>query len=271
MAPLTATKHDREFINYLGAAQKFAEHYCNMKFDGRVSQTIYLDGEDDLSELVYPTRPLLAVTSIYDDLNRVFDSSTLISSSNYFVDLNAGMVFFKNYSIQAGRKNIKTTYRAGYIPELEVVASTAYNGSVVIANSLSTYAQPFQVYVTATGNTANTSATVTGTLEDGTTSFTETVTFDETTQRRSLQNRFLQIDSAVISGLGAGTAKITATSLPSNLRAALILHSMHLFHQDNDKTINIDSRQTSQKTESGYTKGVPKEVLQLLDGHRNWI
>lgn len=82
--------------------------------------TDYLDGpdDDDASILRLGTWPIQSVTSIYDDANRAYGATTLVSSSDYELDAERGLVLAlptgAHASWTSSLRAIKVTYVAGY-------------------------------------------------------------------------------------------------------------------------------------------------------------
>lgn len=82
--------------------------------------TFYLDGptDEDAQEVAVPVWPLVSVTSVYDDPERAYGASTLVSSGDYDVDLQAGRVILKPAStlgaFSTARRALKVTVSAGY-------------------------------------------------------------------------------------------------------------------------------------------------------------
>ena len=73
----------------------------------------YYDGPGGY-ELILKQRPVTGVTSIYQDLDKVWGSTTEISSDDYQIDEPAGIIILKNLYFYRGRLTIKITYTAGY-------------------------------------------------------------------------------------------------------------------------------------------------------------
>ncbi len=105
---------DDDFIdNLIDRASEAIESHCRREFNSE-ERTEYHDGRGS-SRLVLKHRPVTAVASIYDDLNRDFGSGTLISSSDYLVREDEGIVeFVSSSSFKDGRLNVKVTYTGGY-------------------------------------------------------------------------------------------------------------------------------------------------------------
>lgn len=98
------------FINEISAR-------CN-SYTGRFilskSYTEYYDG-DGSEELFLKNYPVTVVSSIYDDVNREFNSNSLISSDNYIVETTSGIIrLWNRMAFNCGKANIKIVYTAGY-------------------------------------------------------------------------------------------------------------------------------------------------------------
>lgn len=79
----------------------------------------YLDGPDidDIDAIVLRTRPVVAVTSIYDDVYRLYAAGDLVASTEYTLDGDAGIVRLDGDATHAwshGSRAIKVTYTAGW-------------------------------------------------------------------------------------------------------------------------------------------------------------
>jgi hypothetical protein len=76
--------------------------------------TEYYDGTGT-SILILKNYPIIVLTSINMDVNRVFDTSTIVSSSDYYVDSNAGRIELLGGNIwKKGQKNIQVIYSRGW-------------------------------------------------------------------------------------------------------------------------------------------------------------
>lgn len=109
---ITITDDDDKIWNACLAAQEEAETFCDRKFDGQ-SFTEYYDG-DGTSVLQLRNYPINAVTSIYDDIDRVYGADTLIDSDDYAINTDTGIIELVGLAFCKGAKNIKATYTAGY-------------------------------------------------------------------------------------------------------------------------------------------------------------
>jgi hypothetical protein len=78
----------------------------------------YLDGpsEDDADLLPLRVRPVVSVTSIYDDPDRVYPAGTLVASSEYSIVDARGVLLDYDAVVSWGsaKRGIKVTYTAGF-------------------------------------------------------------------------------------------------------------------------------------------------------------
>lgn len=84
------------------------------------SYTLYLTG-DGSDRLRIPVKPLVSVTSIYDDVLRAYGADTLVASSSYTggIDLDLGLVYLLPTATKASWSNgvpraLKVSVVAGY-------------------------------------------------------------------------------------------------------------------------------------------------------------
>lgn len=80
------------------------------------SWTEYHDGSGQSKQLIMSQYPIISVASIYSDTDRAFGLSTLISSSDYYSQNQAGIIQldWNMGNFIRGKANIKVTYTAGY-------------------------------------------------------------------------------------------------------------------------------------------------------------
>jgi uncharacterized phiE125 gp8 family phage protein len=89
------------------------------KFTGRqlleAAITEYYDG-DGTDELALNNYPVSAVTSVHDDVLRVFGSTTEIVAGDRILDGAAGIIKLWNsaFSFIKGKRNVRVVYTAGY-------------------------------------------------------------------------------------------------------------------------------------------------------------
>lgn len=98
----------------INRVSKRFDEYCHRSFVERV-HTEYYDG-DGSPELILNNMPVTRVVSLYDDIDRDFPSSDLISADDYVIYTDEGIVkLFNDEGVfQTGIQNIKVTYWAGY-------------------------------------------------------------------------------------------------------------------------------------------------------------
>lgn len=80
----------------------------------------YYDG-DGSDELLLRNHPVVSITSIYVDYLRQWASNTLVASTDYYVKKQSGIVkaFYMFGNFIRGRANVKITYVAGYLPDID--------------------------------------------------------------------------------------------------------------------------------------------------------
>ena len=111
---LTTSEHDAEILRLIPAVDGFIEAYCNRPLE-QAAVTEYHSGRAGQSSLRLDRYPVAALTSLYDDVDRVYGSTTLIDPSDYVLeDEKAGIVKLDGLTFREGLKNIKVVYTAGY-------------------------------------------------------------------------------------------------------------------------------------------------------------
>ncbi len=272
-ASLESSNKDNELQLYLVAAQRALELFTRRAFDGSVERTEYFDGCRYNPFLVLKSYPIVSITTLHDDLDREFDSASLISASDYFLDRNIGKIILKGTaSFQDGEKNIKVVYKGGYIPETTVVAAALPANNMTVADALSSYSQAFSLYVqTGTAQVAG-SITITGTDENGSAQ-SEILTFTGTAAQRLLSKKswksVTDFDAAAVS-TGSNTIKCVGVSFPSDLRSSLLHAMAFLYRQDSLHRIGLTSRNIGDETESGISDNFPKQVLEIWHGYKDY-
>lgn len=122
------TAYDAVIDTLVAAVDGLVEDYCDRRF-ADTTHTEYYDGESNMRQLVLKNYPIISVTSVHDDSERVFGANTLIDSDDYTFDTgddSDGVVRFFNVSLSRGMRNIKVVYRAGYAtipPPLKTAAN----------------------------------------------------------------------------------------------------------------------------------------------------
>lgn len=109
---MDVTSADTVLGDLIGAAQAAAQMYCGTVFESSTI-TEYYDG-DGTGTLLVKNIPIISVTSLHDDVDRVFGSDDLIDSSDYVLDENTGEIELLSNYFTIGDKNIKVVYIAGY-------------------------------------------------------------------------------------------------------------------------------------------------------------
>ena len=113
--PNGTTAEDVIISDLVNNASQQAAQYCGRRF---VSETYteYYDG-DGSDKLIVKNYPIISVTSLHDDTNRLFQSYSEIDvSANVLLESGAGIVrLWNEYSaFSKGKANIKIVYVAGY-------------------------------------------------------------------------------------------------------------------------------------------------------------
>lgn len=134
---LTGTAEDAALEVLIARAEEWAALWCGYApaTDGGtatmedVERTSYLDGAvyDAPDTLRLPIWPVVSVTSIHDSPARLWDATTLVSSSAYEVeDGPSGRVRLFSTASHAwgtGRRSIRVVYTAGYASAPPALAS----------------------------------------------------------------------------------------------------------------------------------------------------
>jgi len=111
---LTNSDDDLVLTDFINARSKDFE---DLESEER---TEYYDG-DGTSSLILRHLPITSIKAIYDDLDRVYGSDTLIDSGDYTFYTAEGIVKLDVGCFMRGIRNVKITYTAGYteatIPE----------------------------------------------------------------------------------------------------------------------------------------------------------
>ena len=116
---LTGTSADTELGNLLNRVEADIARYIGFPiYDSgttpvlpKQTYTVYLDGPqfDDPSVLQLPFKPLVSITSIHSDADRVYGSATEITSSEYDLDLANARVILKT---NVATEGFQTAFRA---------------------------------------------------------------------------------------------------------------------------------------------------------------
>ena len=103
------------FINLANASSRFVLNYCKRKsFKYKTVSNERHDGGDS-DKLLTDYFPLISVTSLYDDVSRDFETSSLVTTDNYDIsDSDAGIIRRNDQRFTRGRANVQISYVAGY-------------------------------------------------------------------------------------------------------------------------------------------------------------
>jgi len=107
---LSGTTQDALIDTLIGRADEYLAAYCGFPRSDTSSEpslttqtyTLYLDGPTwaDSRVLSFPVFPIVTVTSIFDDVDRVYGAATEVASSDWELDIARGLVILKNASTQ---------------------------------------------------------------------------------------------------------------------------------------------------------------------------
>lgn len=112
---ISGSTEDTIVGDIVNAASDYANRFCGRKFLSK-EYTEYYDG-DGTAELIVRRRPIVSVTSLHDDVNRDFDSTSAIDvSADVLLDKDGGILRLRNNegAFDKGRGNVKIVYTAGY-------------------------------------------------------------------------------------------------------------------------------------------------------------
>ena len=120
---LTSTAEDTIIDTIIGRADGLMAAYCGFPAESgaptleSATYTHYLDGPAHPREVRLPVWPVTSVTSIYDDPLLDYGATTLVSSGDYTLYGDEGLVVLNNtasWSWNTARRAIKATYVAGW-------------------------------------------------------------------------------------------------------------------------------------------------------------
>jgi len=111
--PTAETTEDAYITTLLKVATDFAEKFCQRKFDEAI-HTEYYDGDGKSGIILLKQFPVVSITSVHDDTARIFDSVTLVSSSDYAVLAEGILERIDSLCFSKGIQNIKVVYKAGW-------------------------------------------------------------------------------------------------------------------------------------------------------------
>ena len=110
---ITNENSDSILNQLLQSVSEEVQNHCNRKFL-KATHTEYFDG-DKAERLFVSNFPIISITSIHDDIERVFGADTLVDTDSYVADSENGIIQF-DYPIGlgTGQKNVQVIYEGGY-------------------------------------------------------------------------------------------------------------------------------------------------------------
>lgn len=111
----TNTDHDTLFQSLINRVEAMVEADKLQKNIGSSTFTAYFDG-DGSNKVLLEEYPIISVTSVHDDTDRVFGADTLIDSDDIVVYPDEGMLVYDGGTFTIGNSNIKVVYQAGHDP-----------------------------------------------------------------------------------------------------------------------------------------------------------
>lgn len=109
---ITVTTDDDKMMPLCQSAQDYADGYCDRTLEGSTFIE-YHDGDGtDIIQL--RIMPVVSISSIYDDYDRVYGSDSLIASTDYAFNPATGIITRVVGVFMNGVNNVKITYVAGY-------------------------------------------------------------------------------------------------------------------------------------------------------------
>jgi hypothetical protein len=106
----TDTTYDDEIETILKSVGTQFDNYLNRKLEA-AEYTLYLDGKGTY-EIFTPVYPIVSITSIHDDPDRVYGNDSLLT--DYILYEDFGKIISPTYGFYKGYKNIKIIGTFGY-------------------------------------------------------------------------------------------------------------------------------------------------------------
>jgi hypothetical protein len=110
---ITGTGKDDILNQLLIRVDGLIKKYCNSELEKRTRTDEKYDGDGSDSLLVKNT-PIISVTSLYDDVDRVYGASTQIAAADFYTHDDEGEVILYDTTFSRAKQNIKITYDSGY-------------------------------------------------------------------------------------------------------------------------------------------------------------
>lgn len=111
----TTTENDTLFDSLIARVEALVETDKCERHLGSSVFTEYYDG-DGTEKLMLNEYPVLTVTSVHDDAERVYGADTLIDIDDIVNYSEEGILLYDGGTFTVGRKNIKVVYEAGIDP-----------------------------------------------------------------------------------------------------------------------------------------------------------
>lgn len=112
---ISVSTFDTNLTALVSQVDKLIKTYLGRNIEAQTGIVEYHDG-DGTDEIHLNEWPSITITSVHDDVERNFNSDTLIASTDYFVDDPSGILILFNEEshFQSGKQNVKVVYNAGY-------------------------------------------------------------------------------------------------------------------------------------------------------------
>ena len=105
---------DRLFVEQLiDAVTSRAEDYAGIRFQ-YASETQVLSPTSGRESVRVRRRPIDSVTSVKEDLDGIFPADSLIDSTDYYVDADAGLIALRSGTFLGGPGSVAVSYAGGY-------------------------------------------------------------------------------------------------------------------------------------------------------------
>lgn len=113
---LATDEHDAELLRLLGAADRMITTYCRRTFE-QETLTEYHSPRAGQPRLFLKRPPIVSVTSVYDDAQRLYGAASLLAASDYTVeDAEAGILTVDGHRLGGGARSVQVVYVGGFLP-----------------------------------------------------------------------------------------------------------------------------------------------------------
>lgn len=109
---MTETTDDDKLYDLLRDADAEVLERCGRNFE-QATVTEYHDGECS-NRILLDEYPVASVTSVHDDVDRVYGADALIDAADYVCRIKTGELIYENGCFADGINNVKVVYVAGY-------------------------------------------------------------------------------------------------------------------------------------------------------------